>query len=216
MEIQLNELPVGDKYPWMYLFDDEALKSDLPADVEELENQVDQTQAEKEMLAKSLDQQKQLVEQQAAHLDTQHKKLSEMKEVSTSTFDKLTSQNKRLEDEKAELQAEHREMCEKFALHIKQLQDENVAMQEKQSENAFSELIYPIIVQSIISHKAGFKGEAKRKKTQNGVLRWLHQRRNVIVYLKSHNLHEDVIDELENILFIDEEALRGLLAKLEV
>lgn len=195
-----------EKYPWMHLFPDKdrsVTYSDLPVDTDDLQQKVERSRDDVVNLTESLTEQRELVQQQSAHLETQYNKLLEMKSVSTATFDKLTSQIERLQKENIAARTQ-----------IQELQQEKATMCQQHGNGVFDELIYPILVQSIISHKAGFTGASKVEKTQNGVLRWLHQRRNVIAYLKNHNLHPDVTADLEKILFIDEEGLKALLGKL--
>jgi hypothetical protein len=67
-----------------------------------------------------------------------------------------------------------------------------------------------------MNHKAGIIGDERRQKTLVSVVRWLQQRRNVVDYLRRHNIHTDTADELENVLFVDEKSLNDLMNRLEL
>lgn len=195
---ETTEILIDREYPWVHLFTDNSTPmTDFPVDSQELQMQVSESQQEVTHLTLSLSKQECLIKQQVEIIATQHNKLQEMKTVSTKTFDMLTQ---RIND----LTVENTTLQKQDTIH------------QQQPHDVFGELVYAILVQSIINHKAGYKGEAKRKKTLHGVLLWLHQRRNIIVYLKEHNLHQDVTDNLENVLFIDETTLMALLDKLMV
>jgi hypothetical protein len=125
-------------------------------------------------------------------LQNQQDKLKELKKISSATFNKLSQQ-------------------------ILQLKEKNAMLQNQLVDSDNDALIYPILIQSIISHKSGITDLAdKKKKTLNGVLKWLHQRRNVILYLKDHDKHQEVTKQLEKILFIDESSLLKLIDKLYI
>lgn len=180
-------------YPWMHLFEEEISSAELPViDTTDLKEQVKIKESEASGLHDKLESQFALLQEQTKQLSIQQHKLNEIKDVSNRTFDRLNAT-------------------------IDTLKEENrLLRQEVEKHSPFDELIYPILVQSIISHKSGTNPEKKQKQTLNSTLRWLQQRRNVIKYLQCHNMHLDRIEHLEKLLYIDEARLRDLLYKLKI
>jgi len=206
-------------YPWTHLFEDETeqeLGSELLVDPHA---QVQAHKGQIEELTNEVKKQKNLVSEQDAHLKKQHDNLMEMKTVSTKTFDglqakidALVEENKNKADTIKKLQATLSEKTTALEEATLQFQQEL----SKQPDNNYSELVYQILIYGIVHHKAGLTGKTKKEKTLQSIVRWLQQRRNVVDYLRRHQIHSDTADELENILFVDEATLNDMLAKLSI
>lgn len=118
-------------------------------------------------------------------------RIDELKSVSTFTFDKLNNE-------------------------LQLLRSENDLLKQKEQQERFNEFLYPVLVQSIISYRAGLIGEAKMKRTLDGTLRWMQQRVNVINYLYERKMFPEYRTKLSEMLNIDSESLIQLVKKLTV
>lgn len=196
-------------YPWSHLFTDDT---SLPVDTHD---------------------QQELLQRQEVTIKSQQDKLTDMQSISTKTFDllstklkELTHDNKTLREEKDALALEYgllqknnQELTKIVSLLEKEAESRIATLQVKYEElrkHGFDELVYQIVIHHIMNHKAGLKGEEGRKKTFKNVIRWLQQRRNVVNYLRHHQILTDTADELENILFVDEKNLTELMNRLEI
>lgn len=207
-----------DQYPWSHLFVD--ISSELPVDPQELLATQQFTQAE-------LSKQTQLVQ-------TQQQRLSDMQSISTKTFDTLSAKLKELTDENASLVERNKKLEQINQLTAQQSKDQqdvldltNQKMEaqkellaaateelQKHNDEAQNELVYQIIINYVMHHKAGLSQTVSREKTFHNILVWLHQRKNVVKYLRRNKLVPKVSDDLENILFVDERTLNDLMNQL--
>lgn len=214
-----------DQYPWSHLFAD--INSELPVDHQELLATQQLTQAE---LAK----QTQVVQTQQAAIQHQRERLAEMQSISTKTFDTLSAKLKELTDENATLVERTQKLEQINKLTAQQSKDQqelldltNQKMEsqkellaaateelQKHNDEAQNELVYQIIINHVINHKAGLSQADSREKTFQNILVWLHQRKNVVKYLRRNKLVPKVSDDLENILFVDEKTLNDLMNHL--
>ena len=207
-----------DQYPWSHLFVD--ISSELPVDPQELLATQQLTQAE-------LTKQTQLVQ-------TQQQRLSDMQIISTKTFDTLSAKLKEVTDENASLVERNKKLEQINQLTAQQSKDQqdvldltNQKMEaqkellaaateelQKHNDEAQNEIVYQIIINYVMHHKAGLSQTASREKTFQNILVWLHQRKNVVKYLRRNKLVPKVSDDLENILFVDERTLNDLMNQL--
>lgn len=119
----------------------------------------------------------------------QTSQIAEIQKVSQTTFDKLTKQSEHLR------------------LQVEELTSQNSALKTNLEVHKENEFIYPIIVNAIISKKSGLIGEAKVKKTTDGVITWMSQRAKVVRYLRENHLFPSVADHLESLLFVTDTQL---------
>lgn len=136
------------------------------------------------------------------------KKEQELLEVLEAKEDELVSLRLELESAKKKAHEIHSSSTAIFLKYEKQIE---VLTSERNSNN-LRELLYPVFVQAIISHKTGLVGEPKRRRTIAGMLRWLQQRANVVDYLRNKGgEHAKMADRLAACLFIDENQLYELV-----
>lgn len=201
-----------EQYPWSHLFAE--MNSEMPVDTQELLAAQESTRSE---LAK----QTQVVQQQVQLIQQQRDRLTEMQTISTKTFDTLSAKINELTDENAALCKKTQTLEQINRLTTEKMQNQQELLSaatdelQKHHDDAHSELVYQIIINQVIQHKAGVERVARREKTFQNILLWLHQRKNVVKYLRRNNLVPKVSDELENILFVDEKALNDMMAQLE-
>ena len=138
--------------------------------------------------------------------------IEQLQKVAQTTFEGLNKQNEKLKKDNEDLILNYDNQKTELDIVTKQLETAKEEL-EAQKENEF---IYPIIVQAIMSQKAGFIGEAKIKRTITGTLRWMTQRANVIKYLRAKNLYPKVAKYLENMLFVNEAYLLKQIKNLVV
>jgi hypothetical protein len=181
-------------YPWTRIAPQPPQGSDLPIDNDTLLLEHQNSQTVISDLMEKLDEQTILNQKQNEIIESQQKSIQELQSVSSQTFDKLNRQNEHLKQEIDKL---------------------NILKQEIQVQKE-NEFVYPIIVQAIISQKAGLIGDAKLKRTTFGTLRWMQQRANVIQYLRSRNLFPQISKYLEQMLMIDETQLMAQIHNLIV
>lgn len=208
-----------DSYPWASLFEDDVIGSDLPVDPHALVDTVKTSEFKIAELSAEVTKQRKLVESQDEHIQAQKGKLLQMKEVSTKTFDSLQARVLRVE---SELEAKVTEISHVTELNTQlkaSLVEITTQLQQvttQKPDDVYAELIYQVLIYNIVNHKAGLSAEATREKTLYSAVRWLKQRRNVVDYLRRHKLHADTADDLENILFVDEKTLNGILDRLVI
>lgn len=201
-----------EQYPWSHLFAE--MSSEMPVDTQELLAAQESTRSE---LAK----QTQVVQQQAQLIQQQRDRLTDMQTISTKTFDTLSAKITELTDENTALSKKTQTLEQINRLTTEKMQNQQELLSaateelQKHHDDAHSELVYQIIINQVIQHKAGVDRVARREKTFQNILVWLHQRKNVVKYLRRNNLVPKVSDDLENILFVDEKALNDLMAQLE-
>lgn len=87
------------------------------------------------------------------------------------------------------------------------------AQAKLQADMYREELIYPILTQTIISHKLGLIGDKKKEATTKRVVRWLQQRVQVIVFLRDRNLFPELTARLELLLQVDADTLIHMIDK---
>ena len=96
------------------------------------------------------------------------------------------------------------------------LRKEMDKLRTSQQKAAFNELVYVVVVQSILSHKKQDLTIPQRKKlTTRNTLRWLTQRKNVINYLRTKRQFEDYADLFESLLFVERPRLEQLVEQFK-
>lgn len=233
------DVTIQNDYPWSHLF--QEINSELPIDQQELVaiHQNTQTELAKQLQIAQLQsqtiqqQREKLAEMQMISTKTFDKLDTKVKEITTDNK-ALTEQIKTLIVEKEGLSAqvdgrliEIEALEKKIAIfdQIHSLSNQrNKELQEllanateelqKHHDDSYSEITYQIVINQIMQHKAGVAGEESRQKTFQNIISWLHQRKNVVRYLRRHKIQAKMADELENILFIDEKTLNELMARV--
>jgi hypothetical protein len=200
-------------YPWLHLAP-QIVGTDLPADVETLIN-------EKEAKEKAIELKESVIQAQTATIETLSEELTtkqriiEAHEQAIQAHEqRMEAREKELRDLKDLLESTKNKYTEKYS-ELQQLSKKTFETLENQLDSCcYDELIYPILVQTIISQKLGLIGAARHQRTIHGVIRWLQQRANVILYLRNRGLMTERANKLEKVCFIDEAKLMQMIEQL--
>jgi len=101
-----------------------------------------------------------------------------------------------------------REISEKTFRETQELAD-------TKNNNELLELEYTVMTQMVMASRENLKDEKWTKRVLKGVLLWLQQRKNLIIYLRKHQSHEELCVKFEKLLFPSKQDILDIVERLQ-